>query len=63
MNRLRQISEILVDVSKMYETIVSKRESAGWSEKKKIDENIKKVKGQILYLLTAIEKLTEQENV
>jgi hypothetical protein len=64
MSRLRQVSEILVEVGKNYDMLeMRKKNSKKDEDKKKIETDILKLKGQILYLLTATKKLVEQEDV
>ena len=64
MSRLRQVSEILVEVGKNYDMLeMIKKNSKKDEDKKKIETDILKLKGQILYLLTATKKLVEQEDV
>lgn len=58
---LKQNAEILLEVSENYEKLLEKRKSATKEEVDKYENYLKNFKGQFLYLLTAIHKLTEQE--
>ena len=58
---LKQNAEILVQVSRNYEKLIERRKKASSSDIPQIDIQIKNFKNQFLYLLTAINKLTQQE--
>ena len=57
---LKQNAQILLEVSQNYEKILEKK-SLGREDKEKTDMQINNFKGQFLYLLTAINKLVQQE--
>ena len=64
MNRLKQVSAMFVEVAKKYDMLSMRRDSIqNADEKTKIESEMNKLKDQIIYLLTAIKKLVEQENV
>ena len=59
---LKQNSDILVEVSKNYEKLLEKKlSSKNKTEIEQLDLQIKNFKNQFLYLLTAINKLVNQE--
>ena len=59
---LSQNAQILLEVSRNYEGLIEKRKNAKTdTEKVQIDLQIKNFKNQFLYLLTAINKLVQQE--
>jgi len=64
MNRLKQLNEILIEISKKYDMLSMRKDSLKDSEEiAKIEKEMSPLKDQVLYLLTAIKKLAEQENV
>ncbi len=58
---LKQNSEMLVEISRNYKIVLEKRKLASPSEAAQLDAQIKSFKSQFLYLLTAINKLVQQE--
>ena len=59
---LKQNAQILLEVSRNYERLWERRKAAkSQSEVAQLDSQIASFKNQFLYLLTAINKLVQQE--
>ena len=58
---LKQNAQILLEVSQNYETLLQKKKLVSKEENIKIEVQLKNFRGQFLYLITAINKLVQEE--
>lgn len=58
---LKQNAQILAEVSRNYEKLLERKKIAGKEENERIEMQLKNFKNQFLYLLTSINKLTQEE--
>lgn len=60
---LKYNAQVLLEVSQNYEKLLAKRGTVSGEEADRLEIQIKNLKSQILFLLTAIKKARDQENV
>ncbi len=58
---LKQNATILLEVAQNYENLIKKKKTASKEEQERIGMQMRNFRGQFLYLLTAINKLVQEE--